>query len=155
MHQVDALLRRLVGPAFRRQGFTESDVVSRWPQIVGPLLADHSMPERLKFGRDGGTLHITVNGPFALEMQHLEPVIVDRINTYFGYRAVTRLSLHQAPLPPLSERRRGPPPPDESALAEAEETLADDGPPELKAALTRLGGYVLSRAQKAKNSNGN
>lgn len=148
MQQVDALLRRLVGPAFRRQGFAETDVVSRWPTIVGPLLADHSMPERLKHGRDGGTLHITVDGPFALEMQHLEPVIVDRINTYFGYRAVARLSLHQAPLPSLAERRRGPKEPDETALAKAAETVGDGGPAALNAALTRLGGYVLTNTAK-------
>ena len=66
-------------------------------------------------GGRGGTLHVRVgSGALALELQHLEPVVIERINTYFGYRAVERLKLVHGPLPaprgraPRRRRRRRP-----------------------------------------------
>jgi hypothetical protein len=137
-----SLIKALVAPALRRQGFAECDVVTRWPAIVGPLLADRSLPLRLLPGKEGGTLQVMVSGAHALELQHLEPVVIERINGYFGFRAVARLSLKQAPLDIV--KRRGPVvPPCEAAMRQAEETVSPELPDPLRQALTRLGGHVL------------
>jgi len=148
-----SLLKKLVSPAFRRQGFSESDIITRWSTIVGPMLADHSLPERLKFNADGGTLMITVNGAFALEMQHLQPVIIERINSYFGYNAVTRLSFKQVPFSALQPARRQVREPTPEALAEAGKEIAPETSPALAQALARLGGHVLSEKQDAGKAN--
>lgn len=155
--QAGALLPRLVAPALRKQGFAEADIVTRWRQIVGPVLADHSVPDRLRMGRDGGTLWVTVEGAFALEMQHLQPVIIDRINGYFGFQAVSRLNLRQAPLPISSTQRSAPAEPTEKDLAESAEDLAPTEGGEtprtpLTEALIRLGARMKSenRLKKSK-----
>jgi hypothetical protein len=148
MQPAASLLKKLVSPAFRRQGISESDIITRWGTIVGPLLADHSLPERLRFNADGGTLQITVNGAFALEMQHLQPVIIERITSYFGYNAVTRLSFRQVPFSTLPSTRRHIPEPIAQALAEAGREIAPGTPPALADALARLGGHVLSESKR-------
>jgi hypothetical protein len=146
-----SLLKKLVSPAFRRQGFSEADIITRWSTIVGPMLAEHSLPERLRFHADGGTLVITVNGAFALEMQHLQPVIMERINGYFGYNAVTRLSFRQVPFSALESVRRPRPEPSAEALAEAGREIAPGTPPALADALARLGGHVLGEGRGTGN----
>src|SRR5512144_3159687 len=90
---VDAVARPMLG----RRGFAGGRVVAEWGSIVGEHLAARSLPERVTRpadGRGGGTLHVRVaSGALAVELQHVEPVIIERINTYFGYRAVARLRL--------------------------------------------------------------
>jgi hypothetical protein len=98
------------GAAFRRFGFIQASVVSRWPEIVGERYARVSSPESIRFPagkRSGGTLNIIVQGAHAPLMQHLGPVIVERVNRFFGYCAVARLAFRQgAPLKASQEPRR-------------------------------------------------
>lgn len=110
--------RRTLG----RHGLAEGGLVTDWVAIVGATIAERSLPLRLSFTggeRREGTLHVRVSGALALELQHLEPQILERINGYFGYRAVGRLRIHQGPVPNLPEPRR-PPMAATSAEAEAE-----------------------------------
>lgn len=97
------MVEGLAKTAFKKRGFAESRMLADWPSIVGPMLAKVSQPQSLNFPvglRDNGTLCIRVDaGGWATEIQHLEPIILDKIATYFGYRAVARLSITQAPLP--------------------------------------------------------
>jgi hypothetical protein len=95
-------MSKIVRRAFGRQGFAEPGVLLRWHEIVGDTLARFTLPERLSFPygeRSQGTLHLKVDGQFALEVQHLEPMIVERINTFFGYGAVAKIAILQAPIP--------------------------------------------------------
>jgi hypothetical protein len=81
-------------------------------------------------------------------VQHREPVLVERINAFFGYRAVARLALKQGP-----PARAGNPPPPQRRPLKAEErqsldqrlqAIDDAG---LKAALQRLGEAVIGTAK--------
>lgn len=82
-----------------KKGFIEIDVVLNWDKIVGPELAEYSLPQRIDFKRGiktGGTLFVNVpGGAFALEIQHRERIILEKINTYFGYNAVAALRIVQ------------------------------------------------------------
>ena len=146
MRPAASLIGKLVSPAFRRQGFAEADIITKWPLIVGPLLADHSLPERLRSSADGGTLTVTVEGAYGLELQHLQSVIIDRINGYFGYRAVNRLNLKQAPLASIKTARRKPREPDAATLAAAAQEIDPETDGDLAQALKELGGHVLNDA---------
>ena len=136
---------------FRGRGFAEGAIVTDWPQIVGPHLARHTAPERIAHGvasRREGVLHLrTDSGALAIELQHLEPQLAARINTYFGYRAVARLRLVRGP---LVRARAVPksrfPPPDAEQAADLAERLAGVEDPELRAALESLGQAVMARA---------
>jgi hypothetical protein len=136
-----AALPAVTKALFRERGFAESGVLHDWPDIVGQALAAHTAPERL--GRDG-TLDVRVSGGWALELKHLEPLVLERIATYFGYRAVTRLAITQGPLPPRPKkktRRAKILSPEDAKSLEA--SLADTDDPALRKALERLGREVL------------
>ncbi len=135
-------------PAFGKRGFALGAILTHWPHIAGERLAGYCQPERLHFAQgkgDGGTLWIRVDGAAALELQHMQPVLISRINTQCGFRAVAGLRLVQGPLParpaPLA-------PPRLLRAAEKQalrEEVAQIEDPELRAALERLGNGIYRR----------
>jgi hypothetical protein len=94
-------------------------------------------------------LHIRVSGALALELQHLQPQVIERINGYFGYRAITRIALQQGPIrarkPAARPRATPPSEEDAEALAAQLEGVADD---DLRQALDALGRGVLGRKRR-------
>ena len=142
-----ALLPKLAEPAMRKRGFTEAALITRWADIVGPALATDAVPDRLAFPRgrnSGATLHVRIAGSAAVELQHLAPQIIERINMFFGYAAVSRLALVQGPVappPPRSEVQAPAPVPPGRAAAIDHET-ADIADPDLRAAVAALGRAV-------------
>jgi hypothetical protein len=132
---ISALVPALVRPAFRKRSPAAAQVMADWDQIVGPAIAAVSQPRKLF----SGTLAIACTGPMAMELQHLSTELIARINTYLGQVTVTRLRFIQdLQTPPL---RKLPPKRAIEAAHKATETIAD---PELRAALEKLGQYVLS-----------
>jgi hypothetical protein len=134
---------RVTRPVFGRHGFAGGALVVDWPAIVGSAVASHTLPIRIRFPpkeRAEGTLIIKVDsGAFAVEVQHLEPLILERINGYFGWKAVARLKLMQGPLP---EARRKPKPAAPAPVAlssDLEARLAGVEDPDLRDVLARLG----------------
>ncbi len=146
---IDRLTKGLLG----KHGFTHAQIVTGWPDIVGAEMARHTQPEKIVFSRDGvsgGTLHLkTDSGALAMELQHIEPQVIERINTFFGYRAVVRIKLLQGPLP---HRNRGdakdktqPRPLSPAEARELSQTVACVDDPELQEALERLGQSIVGR----------
>lgn len=137
---------RVTKPVFGKHGFASGALVLDWPAIVGSAVATHTLPLRIKFPpkeRTGGTLEIKVaNSAFATEIQHLEPLVLERINGYFGWAAVARIKLRHGPLP----KKAAPPPPPPEPAARLTETLAKVEDPELRAVLERLGRRVSAKA---------
>lgn len=137
----------LLAESFRKQGFASSDIVARWPDIVGAEIAAHAEPLKIQWPRSAnpqsqepGILVLRVEGPAAIEIQHLAPVILERVNRFFGWQAVTDLRLRQAPL-----ARRTPRPvraPDPALTAQIAASLPDIDDEGLKDALARLGAAI-------------
>ena len=103
--QVARLLGGILDPAARRRGFAEASLLADWATIVGPALARRCQPVRVDYApgrRSGGTLLLQVGGAAALEIQHAAPQLLERINAYFGHKAVRQLRLLQMPLPPAA-----------------------------------------------------
>ena len=108
-----------LGPALRAQGFAASDVITAWPEIAGERLAAFSRPVRLEWPRRGrpdpdarpepAALIVRVESAFALELQHLAPLLIERINAHYGWRCVGRLVLKQGPVPRPKQARPAPP----------------------------------------------
>ncbi len=143
---VGDLLPSIGGASFRRFGFVQSSVVSRWPEIVGERYAEIAIPESIRFpaGRKSeGTLHLSVSGGHATVVQHIAPEIVERVNRFFGYPAVARIAIQQGRTPAPPRERRAPPSlrPVPSGLGESVREIAD---PELKACLEGLAASVAA-----------
>jgi hypothetical protein len=141
------LLHRTLTEAFAKQGFASTELVTRWTEIVGADIADHSQPEKIQWSRrrDGqlpepGKLVLRVEGPMALEIQHLSGVILERVNRFFGWQAVGAIRLRQAPLRRMM--RDVHPAPDPQATARIMADLADIQDEKLRDALARLGAAI-------------
>lgn len=148
---------KIVGETFTRQGFVSAELVTRWSEIVGAEIAAHSEPIKIQWtrpspslaspasgggsegGQEPGTLVLRVEGPAAIEVQHLANVICERVNRFAGWRAVARLALRQAP---LRRERKATRAADPIAAARVAASLSDIGDDDLKAALARLGAAV-------------
>jgi hypothetical protein len=128
--------------AFRRFGFVQSSVVSRWPEIVGERYARVSVPESIRFPqgrRADGVLTLLVDGAHGTMLQHVAPTIIERVNRFFGYPAVARIAIKQgACATPAEPAPRAVPPSLKSVpidLGGGLRTIAD---PELRTCLESL-----------------
>src|SRR3954451_23189921 len=132
-------------PSFRRFGFIQGSIVSRWAEIVGGRYAKVSSPESIRFptGRkSGGVLTLLVEGAHSPLLQHLSPLIIERVNRFFGYVAVTRVVSRQGKPParkPQPARPQLTPVPKE--LGEGLRQIAD---PELRACLESLASQIAA-----------
>ena len=145
------------GPASKR-GFAEVKLLARWPEIVGPDIAEMAQPVSLKYGRGkqglGGTLVVLTTGAQAPVLQMREQDVIARVNACYGYRAVSRMHITQTAPTGFSEGQAafaGPKPrrrtrePDAQAMSAATDQIDRVENPRLKAALGRLAEQVLSR----------
>lgn len=134
--------------SLKAQGFASTEIIARWADIVGAEIAAHSEPMKIAWPRAVGedspepaTLVLRVEGPAALEIQHLSAVILERVNRFFGWQAIGRIALRQAPL-----RRREPPtrppPLDPEIVARNAASLPAVEDEDLRQALARLGAAI-------------
>ncbi len=138
---VSALMPEIGRAAFRRFGFVQSSVVSRWDEIVGARYAAVSAPEAIRFPvgkKSDGTLELTVEGAHATMIQHVLPEIIDRVNRFFGYGAVARVKVRQGPVAKPAPRTAAAPPSLKPVPMELGESLREIGDPELFAVLESL-----------------
>jgi hypothetical protein len=148
------LIDACLGPSLAAQGFAAADVITAWADIVGERLAAVTQPVKIEWKRRGtgaqpearpepATLVVRVESAFALDMQHLAPVVVERVNAHYGWRCIGRIVLKQGPVRPKAR-----PAPESPSLGAAERSeiraavapIADE---KLKAALDRLGQAVV------------
>jgi hypothetical protein len=152
MRAVGRELPRIAGRTLGKRGLGEAQLLAEWRAVVGEELAAETLPMKLSFlqgGRKNGVLKLRVTSAAALSVQHREPQILERINSFFGYGAVARLALVQGPLPDRAQtRRRGQRPltPAESASLSRQVSQVSD--PGLKSALERLGAAILAERNR-------
>jgi hypothetical protein len=142
-----------------RHGFAQVDVLLRWAEIVGEALAPTCRPVRVRYrgerGRDqgfGATLVVQTTSARAPEIEHLAPRIVERVNQFYGYRAVARIRITQTGTAPgfaeaqaaFARPETVPSGGDTAQAAALTAGVEDEG---LRAALTRLGANVLARTR--------
>lgn len=149
-----------INPVVAKQGFGEADILLHWPEIAGARLAAVSEPLRLQWpvrppGRspdappEPASLILRVEGAFALEFQHVGPLLVERVNARLGWRCVGRVVLKQGPVRREGAGRRKvlpPGPVEQQRAAAVTRGIDDDG---LRGALNRLGARVF-QPQRAK-----
>ncbi|HEY0629914.1 MAG TPA: DciA family protein [Sphingomicrobium sp.] len=137
------LVGDIAGTTFKRFGFVQGAVVSRWAEIVGERYAKVSTPESIRFPtgkKAGGTLTLSVEGAHAPLIQHLGPLIIERVNRFFGYEAVAKLAFRQGRVPSTETRLERPPL--AAVPKELGEGLRQIADPELRTVLESLAGKL-------------
>ncbi len=138
--------------AFRRFGFIQSSVVSRWREIVGERYATVSSPESIRFPvgrRSEGVLTLVVEGAHAPMMQHVAPVIIERVNRFFGYPAVARIAVRQGAVQVQKAKPRVAPPSLRPIPADLGDSLRSIADPELRTVLEALARGVAASEGRA------
>jgi hypothetical protein len=150
-----------LSPSLAAQGFATSDILMAWPDIVGGRLAAFTQPLKIEWKRKGphadpearpdpATLVIRVESAFALELQHLAPTVIDRVNTYYGWRCIGKLVLKQGPVRRVEKKRPTEPvltPADREKVGKAVQPIEEEA---LKAALDRLGQAIVGSGSRTK-----
>ena len=154
---VGSFVPKLTQKAFEKYGFSAATLLTDWAQIAGADVAGYTVPERLKWprgagayaeveegseGRPGATLVLRVDPARALDVEYKGRQIIERINAYFGYRAVAALRLIQAPVEAATPREAARP---ASVRAPQEAQSPGDADP-LSRALARLGAGVMGQS---------
>ncbi len=142
--------QKMVKPVFAARGLLEGKIITHWSQIVGERFADLSLPEKITFPlnkKTEGTLHLSVTSSGALFLQYTQDLLLERINVYFGYKAVSKIKMthdlikklqskQEKPIPILSQQDKG----------YVDSLTKDILDPELKECLEKLGEGVYAKA---------
>ncbi|HFC04069.1 MAG TPA: DUF721 domain-containing protein [Rhizobiales bacterium] len=163
MKAVGKHFARVAEKAYARHGVAWAGLLTDWPGIIGAPLCDLCLPEKVtwpgqgkaragqgtsnrsKHQKIGGTLVIRVAYGRALEIQHMTPQIIDRINVYYGYNAISQIKILQGKVekPKIVIKHRLPPlSPDISDQLDHQMTAIEDD--KLKTALRNLAKGVLA-----------
>lgn len=147
------LVSAAIHPALAKQGFGESGLILHWEEIVGARIAAASEPIKLQWpprppkaapdrAPQPATLILRVDSGFALDLQHLAPLVIERVNAHFGWACVARLSFRQGPSQ-RAPKRPPPKPASPQALERARALAAPVVDEALREALARLGARAL------------
>ena len=155
------LTRHAIDPMAAKAGFGQSDILVNWQEIAGERLASVSEPQRLQWATrapnrppdapvEPAALVLQVEGAFALEMQHVAPLLIERINSRLGWRCIGRIIIRQGPVRRRLAARAPARPPAAESLAKAAELAGAIEDEALRAALTRLGARALENKSTEK-----
>ena len=144
LKRLSTVIDPMIAPSAKARGFAIGRIVSHWHDIVGDM-SSWCRPDTLYFPRDSrtdGTLRLQIAPGRGPQAQAMSDIIIDRVNTNFGYRAISRIIVVQTlsmPVKPASPRRG-------SQLIQywhdiwaLDDKLKDVKSPELRTALRRLG----------------
>lgn len=154
------LLPKLVDPIYADKGLSSSALIAAWPDLVGSSFADCTMIETIKWPHQrsngepsfqGGILIVRVDGPKAVYLQHEEQQIIQRVNQFFGFSAITRLKITQGAISrnkPIARKKL----PSLSRTQEKKlrDCVSEFDDTDLNEAVIKLGQGVLQRALSKK-----
>ncbi len=152
MERLDKHFENLTKASFARYGFAYGELMARWPDIVGEALARHCEPERIKWPRGsgetaqklGGTLVIRAEPGRGLDLQYQSHQIIERINQFYGYGAVSAVKIMQGHVSHSKPQKNKDIPLDSETAKALETRLESIADEKLKEALHRLGAGALA-----------
>lgn len=140
--------QKIVQPVFKARGLMEGKIITHWPQIVGERFASLALPEKIVFpkGKKGeGILYLSVTSSSSLLIHYAQGLILEHVNTFFGYKAIAKLHMNHGFIPPKVEVEKAAPLP----LTEEEQEWLDSQTqsitdPDLREHLERLGQAICN-----------
>jgi hypothetical protein len=161
---IGAFVGAVIEPVCAKRGFATADLISAWADIVGPRYASTTQPEKIKWPRrdqapgaatdknqaaSGATLVIRVDAGMAIYLQHETALVLERINGFLGFGAVTRLKIVQGPVGAPDRAKPAPPPLSRASEAAVADATAGIESEPLREALARLGRGVYGTVERS------
>jgi len=129
------------------------DLLAAWPEIVGEPYETSTRPQTIKWPKrlseddpfEPAILVIACEPTMALFLQHEEMQLLERVNRFFGFRAISRIKIEQKPIakqrsPRVHEASLSP-----MARNRLEAILEQIEDPNTKERLRRLGEAVFAK----------
>ncbi|MEM1276130.1 MAG: DUF721 domain-containing protein [Pseudomonadota bacterium] len=159
-HRPARAARGRVRSIAQNNGFAEPDVLLRWAEAVGPALSGICQPVKVSYsGSIGATLLVRTDSGHAPAVEHSKMQIIERINSFYGYRAISRLKITQATgqrgfaeAQVAFDGPAAPGGPTRAATKAAAALASDIKDPGLRAAVSRMGAWVLSKTPTHSNT---
>ena len=157
-----SLLERQIREVGESRGFAVSRLLTHWPEIAGPEIAEIARPVEVSFSRGGmgATLVVLTTGAQAPMLEMQKERLKDRVNACYGYQAIRRIHITQTarsgfsesatPFTPAAPADK--PAPDPVHEHRAQQSASGVSDPDLKAALETLGRNVLSSRSNRKDT---
>lgn len=156
--RTSTLLQERIKRASESRGFAQSRILTHWPEIVGDAIAAIARPVNVSYGRGGfgATLTVLTTGPQAPMLEMQKEQLREKVNTVYGYNAISRIRITQTAPTGFAEgqasfaHRTPEPSPrqaDPAAAAAAIAFAAPVGDAGLRAALEALGRNVLTKSK--------
>lgn len=104
--RIGVYTQNIVKPVFKARGLMEGKIITHWGQIVGDRFARLALPEKITFPKGqkgGGTLYLSVTSSTSLLIHYAQGLILEHVNTFFGYKAIAKLQLNHGLAPPKTE----------------------------------------------------
>ena len=156
--RTSSLLQKRVRRASESRGFSETRLLTHWPEIVGADIADIARPVNVSYGRQGlgASLTVLTTGAQAPMLEMQKEKLREKVNAVYGYNAISRIRITQTAPTGFAEgqasfdhrpQKTKPATPDPASLEKAEQLAAPIGDSSLRSALEALGQNVLSKTK--------
>ncbi len=147
-------IRQITKPVLGKRGFSGVDIITYWEDIIGFDLSRGITPEKLVFEKDSrtnGTLYVkAAGGAFAMLLEHQKERVIQRLNVFFGYPAVSRIKVRQGALSlkasPINETKQSISP---QKLQQLRDRLKNIEDPDLKNVLFNIGKAIQENHKKS------
>jgi hypothetical protein len=146
--RIGVYTQKIVTPVFKARGLMEGKIITHWKEIVGERYAHLALPEKIIFPKGKkteGTLYLSVTSSSALLLYYAQGLILEHINTFFGYKAISKLHMSHGFTPSTHKAEKAPPPslsPEEKKWIEQQTEVITDL--DLKVYLENLGKSICS-----------
>jgi hypothetical protein len=149
-----SLMRDRIRAAGEQRGFAVTRLLTHWADVAGEDLARVTRPVKIGYGREGlgATLTLLVQGANATLVEMQKEKLREKVNTIYGYAAISRIVLTQTAPVGFAEGQaefvpapKAAPAPDPQITARAAETVAPIHDDSLRAALEALAQNILTR----------
>lgn len=160
LESLGSIFKPLIKDFVSAEDFIEVDILLNWQYIIGGQIAAYCFPRKAKFNPRDNTRTLFVEVPaggYALEMQHREEYMLEKINAYFGYKAIHKLNIAQnVKLQPRlpAEKKSNKQEMTEKEKQQLKELMQGVEDEKLKEILTKLGESIIlsnRRENDAKN----
>ncbi len=153
--QISEVANALIDPVLAKRAGINTMLLGSWDEIVGADFAECTRPERIAWprrasemsgeggGYQPGVLTIACEGARALFLSHQQGDIIQRVNGFFGFPAVSQVRIVQKPVAVASRHRPKPRPLTGDAARHLDDLVSGIEGDALKMALQRLGTAVL------------
>ena len=91
-------LPKVLEKKFKETGYVELSIIKNWKEIVGEEISKKCWPNKIIFSdsdNTNGQLSLKVERGWAMEIEYKNQEIIENLNRFFGYKAISKINITQ------------------------------------------------------------